>query len=116
MIDRKAPVLYEKAVVANAIRRYETCWLPAQVHACCLPSVTMFLTSNSPQAAKPDLNNIPPLDVHWVWHVHMLCPISYREDCLAICGAVVDHKLLSADEVCSRSAKINAKIIKIPPL
>ena len=47
MIDRKAPVLYERGVVANAIRRYETCWLPAQ-------------------AAQPDLNNIPPLDVHWV--------------------------------------------------
>lgn len=31
MIDRKAPVLYEKNVVENAIRRYETCWLPAQV-------------------------------------------------------------------------------------
>lgn len=32
MIDRKAPVLYEKNVVENAIRRYETCWLPAQVN------------------------------------------------------------------------------------
>lgn len=32
MIDRKAPVLYEKAVVENAIRRYECFWLPMQVH------------------------------------------------------------------------------------
>lgn len=31
MIDRKAPVLYEKSVVENAIRRYETYWLPLQV-------------------------------------------------------------------------------------
>lgn len=31
MIDRKAPLLYEKNVVENAIRRYETCWLPMQV-------------------------------------------------------------------------------------
>lgn len=60
MIDRKAPILYEKAVVDNAIRRYETYWLPMQ-------------------AEKPDLNNIPPLDVHWVWHTHMLCPTSYEE-------------------------------------
>jgi len=51
------------------------------------------------KASKPDLLNIPPLDVHWVWHVHMLSPVSYREDCVAICGTVVDHKLLSADEV-----------------
>jgi len=31
MIDRKAPVLYDRIVVANAIRRYECFWLPAQV-------------------------------------------------------------------------------------
>ena len=31
MIDRKAPVLYEKGVVENAIRRYECFWLPMQV-------------------------------------------------------------------------------------
>uniref|UniRef100_A0A915NEN7 Uncharacterized protein n=1 Tax=Meloidogyne floridensis TaxID=298350 RepID=A0A915NEN7_9BILA len=83
MIDRKAPVLYDRIVVANAIRRYECFWLPAQ-------------------ASKPDLLNIPPLDVHWVWHVHMLSPVSYREDCVAICGTVVDHKLLSADEIQQR--------------
>lgn len=58
MIDRKAPVLYEPSIVENAIRRYEMCWLPAQ-------------------AAKPDLNNIPPLDVHWIWHIHMLSPTHY---------------------------------------
>jgi hypothetical protein len=83
MIDRKAPVLYEKNVVENAIRRYETFWLPMQ-------------------AAKPDLNNIPPLDVHWIWHTHMLCPVSYQQDCLAICGSIVDHKLLSSDEIQQR--------------
>lgn len=31
MIDRKAPVLYEKGVVENAVRRYECFWLPMQV-------------------------------------------------------------------------------------
>lgn len=31
MIDRKAPILYEEDIVRNAIRRYETCWLPLQV-------------------------------------------------------------------------------------
>lgn len=60
MIDRKAPCLYQKNVVENAIRRYETFWLPMQ-------------------KAKPDLNNIPPLDVHWVWHTHMLSPQHYNE-------------------------------------
>uniref|UniRef100_A0A0K0CVV8 TF_AP-2 domain-containing protein n=1 Tax=Angiostrongylus cantonensis TaxID=6313 RepID=A0A0K0CVV8_ANGCA len=31
MIDRKAPLLYEPDVINQAIRRYETCWLPMQV-------------------------------------------------------------------------------------
>ncbi|KIH56430.1 hypothetical protein ANCDUO_13389 [Ancylostoma duodenale] len=60
MIDRKAPLLYEADVVNQAIRRYETCWLPMQ-------------------AAHPDMNVIPPLDVHWVWHTHMLSPLHYQE-------------------------------------
>ncbi|EYC04502.1 hypothetical protein Y032_0087g2048 [Ancylostoma ceylanicum] len=83
MIDRKAPLLYEADVVNQAIRRYETCWLPMQ-------------------AAHPDMNVIPPLDVHWVWHTHMLSPLHYQEDCEKLCGKVIDHKLLSSDEIQKR--------------
>jgi hypothetical protein len=59
------------------------------------------------QALKPDLNKIPPLDVHWVWHVHMLSPVNYREDCTTICGTVIDHKLLSADEIQQRYEQVS---------
>nr|CDJ80361.1 Protein of unknown function DUF1399 domain containing protein [Haemonchus contortus] len=83
MIDRKAPLLYEPEVVNQAIRRYETCWLPMQT-------------------AHPDMNVIPPLDVHWVWHTHMLSPLHYQEDCEKLCGKVIDHKLLSSDEIQKR--------------
>lgn len=54
------------------------------------------------QSQKRDVNNIPPLDVHWVWHSHMLSPTHYRRDCEAICGTVVDHKLLSSEEIQER--------------
>ncbi|CAD6189876.1 unnamed protein product [Caenorhabditis auriculariae] len=64
MIDRKAPLLYEADVVNQAIRRYESYWLPMQ-------------------ATHPDMNVIPPLDVHWVWHTHMLSPIHYQEQKLS---------------------------------
>ncbi|KAI6233015.1 hypothetical protein M3Y99_00962400 [Aphelenchoides fujianensis] len=85
MIDRKAPVLYETLVVKNAIRRYEQIWLPMQ------------------KAKTGGMDAvIPPLDVHWVWHCHILSPTHYQEDCLAICGAVIDHKLLSSDEIQER--------------
>uniref|UniRef100_A0A0N4ZFU5 SH3 domain-containing protein n=1 Tax=Parastrongyloides trichosuri TaxID=131310 RepID=A0A0N4ZFU5_PARTI len=83
MIDRKAPILYDINVIKNAIRRYELYWLPMQ-------------------ASSPDVERIPPLDVHWVWHVHMLSPSHYEKDCKMICGSVIDHKLQSAEEIQKR--------------
>uniref|UniRef100_A0A0K0FY40 ApaG domain-containing protein n=1 Tax=Strongyloides venezuelensis TaxID=75913 RepID=A0A0K0FY40_STRVS len=83
MIDRKAPILYDSNVIKNAIRRYEMFWLPMQ-------------------ASCPDVERIPPLDVHWVWHVHMLSPHNYEMDCKKICGKVIDHKLQSAEEIQKR--------------
>lgn len=68
--------LYTSAVVRNAVRRYETCWLP------------LIAEHKGPEIA-------PPLDVHWVWHVHMLAPYYYEKDCLRIVNTVPDHKLMS---------------------
>ena len=35
-----------------------------------------------------------PLDIAWVWHVHMLSPISYEKDCNKVVSTLVDHKIL----------------------
>merc|ERR1719453_914959 len=55
-----------------ALYAYETKWL-TQLSATPLPS------------------QVPPLDVHWVWVVHQLCPTMYREDCLRLFGGVAFH-------------------------
>lgn len=73
LIDRKASQLYDDNVLSNAIRRYEQIWLPLQ-------------------AKYQDAGLIPPLDVHWVWHTHMLSPTHYREDCDRLVGKIVDHR------------------------
>ena len=40
-----------------------------------------------------DLTFLPPLDVHWVWHLHMLAPLYYRKDLLATSlGRIINHK------------------------
>ncbi len=57
---------YEQDVIECAIYRYERLWLP--------------LLNATPEAAAAGLR--PPLDVHWVWHVHMLSPTKYTEDVL----------------------------------
>ena len=35
-----------------------------------------------------------PLDIAWVWHVHMLSPLSYERDCNEIASVLVDHRIL----------------------
>ena len=68
------PRLHDDDVIRNAVRRYETCWLPMIAK-----NMTM------------DLH--PPMDIHWVWHTHMLAPRSYASDCEKLVGCVPDHNL-----------------------
>ena len=65
--------LHQIQVMENAVRRYETIWLP-------------IVAQNRHMLLEP------PLDVHWAWHVHMLCPQKYVEDCLQLVGCVPDHR------------------------
>lgn len=40
-----------------------------------------------------------PLDIEWVWYVHMMNPDAYEADCKAQTGGkVIDHQLLSPEE------------------
>lgn len=68
------PTLCKGPVVKNAIRRYELFWLPF---------ASRLRSSLTLQAA--------PLDIEWVWHVHMLAPFYYEQDCLNIVSIVLDH-------------------------
>lgn len=73
------PFLYQGSLVRNAIRRYEECWLPLI----------------SRYKGKDWVPLAPPLDVHWIWHVHILAPYYYQKDCQRLLNCVPDHKLLS---------------------
>ena len=73
------PALYSGPVVNNAIRRYEKFWLPLA-------------------AEHPGKDLAPPLDIHWVWHVHMLAPYYYEKDCQRVVNTVVNHRLMTTKE------------------
>ena len=61
------------------ISRYELYWLPL--------------------AAKfPTLTFAAPLDIAWVWHVHMLSPLDYERDCNEIVSTLVDHRILVGEQ------------------
>lgn len=72
---------YEDDFVRDAIVRYEKYWLP-------------FLAAHS-KGATGDEEFTPPLDIHWVWHVHMLAPVAYSADCLRVMNRVAGHRLMT---------------------
>ena len=66
----KAEHFYDPEFVKCAIFRYERFWLP--------------LVAELSTKPKDDLAFAPPMDVHWVWHVHMLSPRDYAKDCRSL--------------------------------
>ena len=72
------PGLYTGPILRNAIRRYEVFWLPLAA-----------------KQGKESRDLAAPLDIAWVWHVHMLAAYSYEQDCLNIVSHVIDHTPMS---------------------
>ena len=68
--------LFSDPVLKNAIRRYEHLWLPLIAHQ---------------QRMRRRTNLAAPLDIAWVWHVHMLAPHHYEKDCDKIVSGLVYH-------------------------
>ena len=66
------------------IFRYEKYWMP-------------FLAEVS-KSIETDVEFLPPMDIHWVWHVHMLAPVSYKIDCINVAGRLLGHKLTNQQE------------------
>ncbi|CAN8073755.1 unnamed protein product [Agarophyton chilense] len=84
------PALYtNRRTLRNSLRRYEQVWIPLLVQA-------RELGIRAHELAAP-------LDVQWVWMVHMLCPKKYAVDSKSMWGAcdkrgvgvIIDHALVS---------------------
>ena len=78
-VDKVSKQLHQYHVIHNAVRRYETIWLPIV-------------------AENPNEFLEPPLDVHWVWHVHMLCPKRYVSDCQELLGCIPNHRFYGNEQ------------------
>lgn len=81
----KQPLLSDAAVVKRALRRYEELWLPLK-------------------AEHNDINLMPPLDIAWVWHCHMLSPVAYEKDCMKLVGEYIDHAVIRKEHADSEMA------------
>ena len=96
-------------VLLEAVRRYEDLWIP-------------FLALAPPEERT---SLVPPLDVEWVWHCHMLAPFAYERDLVLVLRKhgfdvvnpdgsapklpALDHRLLDAKE--RLSGKARAKVL-----
>ena len=80
-VNRNATSLEKPHVIANAVRRYENFWLPILR-----------------DANEHDIL-LPPLDVHWAWHVHMLNPNSYASDMTKVfhCNGIIHFGILMSN-------------------
>lgn len=67
-------LLLDPMVVENAVRRYETCWLP-------------LVAEYAATRARSIL--APPLDVAWIWLLHALDPTCYARDMQSIMSTAV---------------------------
>ena len=70
-VDQHEVLTTRGPAVLRAIRRYEQYWLPLA-------------------ARHPTEQLVPGLDVHWVWHCHMLAPYSYESDVSRLVGRYTD--------------------------
>jgi Glycine-rich domain-containing protein-like len=130
-VDRHRPRLdIDGPALRRAVRRYEQCWMPLIASLLRDGSDIECRTSGvhsgsadvvgCPQQSMSSLNTdvsfAPPLDVHWIWHCHMLSPYSYMSDSVRlttvdvprnldrghnvhVTGLVVDHRVRGSDEL-----------------
>ena len=73
-VDEYPANLNKGPILKNAIKRYEFFWLP--------------LASKEGYGIR---FLAAPLDIAWVWHVHMLAPYNYEQDCINCVSKIVDH-------------------------
>lgn len=72
-----AEALQAAEVIRHAVWRYEHCWVPL-----------LKAWASAPKRRRP---LVAPLDVAWVWLVHLLHPVSYA--LVSIPPAAVQHVL-----------------------
>ena len=80
-IDSSRDKYYDAEYVQISIQRYEKYWLPLLAELTSQSEEKLVESASSGRKQHEKLNYAPPMDIHWVWHVHMLAPVSYISDC-----------------------------------
>ena len=84
-INSNRDILFRDDSLKKASYRYESLWLP-------------FYTYYSSDKLSTKMDLVPPLDIEFIWHCHMLNPTEYYNDTVSICGKLLEHKNLSKSQ------------------
>jgi len=74
-VDRFPSLYLNRTLIREAARRYEKVWLPMLYEL----------------DAEVEADLVPPLDIEWVWHLHMLAPYWYEKDCARVLANMRAH-------------------------
>ena len=76
--------LCQGALLKEALRRYETLWLPLLAHTAASAALAAGGGERGAEAGERAWRAlVPPLDVAFVWHLHRLKPSVYAQDVAA---------------------------------
>ncbi|XP_045165266.2 uncharacterized protein LOC123529117 isoform X2 [Mercenaria mercenaria] len=78
-VDNFEKVLKGKAL-QHALKRYEQLWLPLAYE-------------------NRSVEMVAPVDVHWLWYIHMLQPLAYRRDCRKMLKTTLDHRFMAESRI-----------------
>ena len=89
LVDQYPSLHTAGPILDNAIRRYEHFWLP----------LVARYTGDDKERGKDTHFSLraAPLDVAWVWHVHMLSPVAYQRHCMSLFKKILNHDYRSRD-------------------
>ena len=86
-----SPPVTDPVLLKNAVLRYEHCWLPLV-------------------AERRSNECLPPWDVYYVWHLHMLIPQNYKRYCERMYQRVIGHSFIGPGQQ-ERLKRIASKAI-----
>lgn len=64
----------------HGLKRYEQLWLPLAYE-------------------NRGVDMVAPIDVYWLWYIHMLQPLAYRRDCRKMLKSMLDHHFKTEDKI-----------------
>lgn len=86
-MDTSSPVSVDLLRAAHRSESFPKDWTPEQTER----AIARYVRFLQLAAENPDRPVAPTREIDTIWHLHMLSPVAYQRDCMALFGKVLDH-------------------------